>query len=330
MLAWLPDMRGTLPVFFSIFTADGVILTNLANMIAGERIEFEHVRDVLARDANARMVLVAPAPADLLMQRLHTVTDPVQALERTCDDVSAVLKTFRQARRRILLLDYAQCVRGPNRLSAALGAWAEGKSPEVFEVGSSALQPADALAKVVALAMIAGDRQATRLAEEYEASLSTLEAAPESQTELARQAAIQWRAALSFSPSGSSLNGREAWSKPEDAITDLDAQRTAISELQAALKECQDEVTRLYAQNAEEDATNDHNVDHRLSELELERDALRADLAALNVEAGHLRLDNHQLRDALDQIRASTSWKMTAPLRRLRGEPSSAREEKAE
>ena len=312
-------MRGSLPVFFCIFAADGTVPPDLAPTDVGERIEFERVRDALISEPDSRIALVAPAPADLLAQRLQTVSDPARALERTCGDVAAVLKAFRQARRRIVLLDFAQCVRRPNRFSAALQAWAEGKPPELVEAEPFDPHYVDALAKIIALAMIASDREAARLAEEYEASLSTLEAAHETSAQLARQAALQWRAGISPNTETSAAPDNATGAA---AITDLNEQRMHIVHLQAALDECHQELTQMYAQSVQVGAAMSDGVDRRLSEAELARDALRADLKALEVEAGHLRNDNRQLHDTLEQIRTSTSWKMTEPLRRLRGAPN--------
>ena len=312
-----------MPIFVCAFEPDGASPAQLDFPDWIERIDFDSARSVIDSVPAARLVLIAPSPRDLLAVRLRSSSDALKSLRQTSEDIATVLKTYRRARRRILMLDLKISQRRPDLLASAVQSWRSSRAPEP-RPARSAQAPADAPASIIAAALIKGEREALRLAEEFEASLTSLEVEAEDGLDLALHAAMQWRVAASAPASAPPPAGDTL------ASGDLEAQRAVIARLQSALDECHGELAHVYASSPKAAGSVPADMLRRLDEAELARDAMRADLAALDVEAGHLRRDNRQLREALEAIRTSNSWKITAPLRSFRGASKGAEDESVE
>lgn len=281
-------------------------------------VSFDAARDALLREPNAKMVLEIQSPESALVSRLRKGEAAVAALKAVKASLAAILELHRPFRRRVLLVDNGQAQRRPQTLSAVLESWLSGAPLPKIENASDCVAGIDAVAWIIALTVINTDTDTARLAEEVRASILPLELDEMSMARLAERAADLVR---------------EAAGKPTEFAgsvslafqdSDLDANRRLVADLQAALDLCQGELIRLYRQTGSGSA----DAGRRLSGVELERDALRADLAALEVEVGRLRRDNGLLTDAITEIRNSNSWKFTAPLRSLRGSPNKARDDR--
>ena len=315
--------EGPVPLFYCAFQPDGMPRSQPVRSGPAETVEFTAVRAALDSNPSARLVLMSPQPAELLSARLRAGEDPDLSLQRTAEDTGAVLSVYRRARRRILLLETYECAQSPDLLDRAVQAWGEGSAPQPAAAAGGEAHQEHALSLVIAKAVIAGDPQAGNLAAEFEASRTALTDPADFQSQLALDAARQWRA---LPERAAETIGVPAGAPVSDGAHDGDLahQRIVIAELQGALEECQAELARLYQQPGAGQAAggfsaSDQELYRRLNSVELERDGLRADLNALEVEAGHLRRDNRQVREALEEIRRSNSWKITAPLRRFRG-----------
>ncbi len=283
-------------------------LASRFNSAGLETVPFNGLRSELRDNPHGRVALVAPSPVALLSGWLRNGGIPSECLERTCQEARDILSAYRRARRRIFLFDADEIECDPDIFQAAVLALAEAarsidknaRRPH----GASEPRGTSALVRIIAGAMIGSHRKASLLQAEFEASRTALYEWSALE-EVALEAALEWKA-LS--------NDRRYEGESEQGAAN--AYRTMIASLQSALDECHIELVQQY-----ERTNRKSNIDDT---------GLHADLAALRVEASNLRRDNSQLRKALDEIMASTSWKVTEPLRRLRGAPKSADSEARE
>ena len=106
------------------------------------------------------------------------------------------------------------------------------------------------------------------------------------------------------------------------------AQRALIHDLQTALNACQGEVEYYHSIAAKKPGgLEEQKLRRELNSVRRERDRARDELAALKEQHKWSELDAEQLRATLDEIRSSTSWKVTAPLRKIRGGAATSKDE---
>lgn len=285
-----------------------------------KRVALADAQAAMDADVSARLIFEILTPLDSLTIKLRNGDEPTHALENTTGECAATLKVYRSFRRRSILVDISQGRRRPEMLREVLQAWRSGEPLPEIKPAPVDDEHGDAMAKIIASVLIKSSRDAARLAEEIDASLTPLEVRSADQFELAQRAAAQLHA-----PATQPVPAAQKGAQPPYEERALRTQRGLISQLQSDLDKCLGELMRLYAEPTSSTSGASGEIMRRLNEAELARDALRADFTALEVETSHLHRDNRQLRETLAEIRGSNSWKITAPLRNLRGAPAKAK-----
>lgn len=152
---------------------------SLMNEAAIELISFRDIRRVMGDDPECRIAFVAPSPVTLLSLRLHRGGAPSECFEQTCEAAGEILRAYRTARRRVVLFDAHEIEEWPDVFRRAVSELAADASKKIEPLPASSGEPAgvdatDALAEVIASAMIRADRKAAMLQAEFEASRTTL------------------------------------------------------------------------------------------------------------------------------------------------------------
>lgn len=288
----------------------------------GRACAFDHtgILEQLGQDAGARLVVWAAPVAHLLAvglaegQRLAEVQSEVEAI------VSQILDVFRKARRQVLILPVEASGLAPERLVSEIDAYFTNRTQPVLTIDETDYVEVCAdqlLLRSVAVAAVKGAPGLERLDRELDACMAHAEPSAEL---LAQEALVSVEAANQLLQRGSAAHRMPAGIE-EGPVTALDAQRALNSELQEALLTCQGEL-EWYHQLAsqKQGGLEQRRLEREVLTARKENRVLRDQLAALEEQCAWASKDADELRLALDQTRNSTSWRLTAPIRRLRGD----------
>lgn len=289
-------------------------------------VEFEQdfLVSTLTSDAEARLVIWSAPVFELVGAGLYFGMSEEAARIWASQIAEATLSVFRKARRQVLIVPREVSALKPEAVERAVLSFFEDRSPVVFKIGVSDLSevtPRLLMCEQVAKLMIEADRKLLSLSDELAASMVQSVYEPAAQGLLA-QRAIQGLSASAHTPA-QPVSESEALSS-----SDLGAQRALIHDLQTALNACQGEVEYYHSIAAKKPGgLEEQKLRRELNSVRRERDRARDELAALKEQHKWSELDAEQLRATLDEIRSSTSWKVTAPLRKIRGGAATSKDE---
>ncbi|SOC06932.1 hypothetical protein [Rhodobacter maris] len=267
----------------------------------------ESLNDALD-DAGTMPVLVPVIPAvDQIREALEAGAAPATALSDWCDRTTDFLQTCRQARRRIVLLDAAMMQAQPHELAADLGARLGEKLDLRTETPNLAPAPSASAYAALAACLVAGDPMATALADEIEA----MTLGPVSSRLPARATLEAITTALRFESNEQRLM-RDSLAQLLSTVTGLEKDlSTAQDESRATAKQLQEKTRQM-----QEKTTAMESLLHMKSRELVQVAAERARLAE---EKAHLSGLLEGAHYEITALRESTSWKITRPLRALRG-----------
>lgn len=277
----------------------------------------------VGQDSELRLVVLA-APASRLFAACLAegmVADDAQRWVRA--RAQDILKLFRRARRQVLILPYEVSWLPPSLVSSAANSYFEDRTQPVFSIDVADMPepvPLSLLYRLVGAAAVEASPTLKRLDQELQASMGRVERhadALQSEVEIALGGLTDLARCAGSVPQ--QLAGID-----EGPVTALDAQRVLVADLQDALIACQSELEwyhRLASRRGGGLEQRRLAVEHKAAVQERER--LRAELSDQAMALEWSKRDAEQLRDALTQIKSSTSWKVTGPLRKMRGRPVS-------
>ena len=287
----------------------------------GQACAFDHtdILDRLGKDPGARLVMWAAPAAHLLAACLADGQQLADAKSEVEGIVSRVLDVFRRARRQVLILPVEASGIASEKLVAVIEAYFSDRTQPALGVDRAAYVEVavdQLLLRSVAAASVKASSRLDRLDRELEACMAHAEPSAELR---AQEALVAVEAANQLLRSRGSDNRMPAGIE-EGPVSALDAQRALNSELQDALLTCQGEL-EWYHQLAsqKQGGLEQRRLERELLNARKESRVLRDQLAALEQQYAWVSKDADELRTALEQTRNSTSWRLTAPIRRLRG-----------
>lgn len=287
----------------------------------GQACAFDHtdILDRLGKDPGARLVIWAAPVAHLLATGLADGQPLADAKSEVEGVVSKVLDVFRKARRQVLILPVEASGIAPEKLAAVADAYFSDRTQPILDIDRTEYVEVavdQLLLRSVAAAAVKASSRLERLERELEACMAHAEPS----AELREQEAMVAIEAANQLLQGSGSDKRMPAGVEEGPMSALDAQRLLNSELQDALVTCQSEL-EWYHQLAskKQGGLEQRRLERELLNARKESRVLRDQLAALEQQYAWVSKDADELRTALEQTRNSTSWRLTAPIRRLRG-----------
>lgn len=303
------------------------------NLILGENLRSESashwhdfarsaLKEKLSSNPQERLVIwVAPAH-----ELLGAALEAGASLEAAEADLKAVmndaLAIFASARRRVLLAPRAASFLHNDEIAQKLGAYfSEGEFPEfiIKEADPCALKPILLAYEQVAKLIIESSDELLGLSARFDASMAQCVVSDRSRGMQARAALFELE---SMGRDGADMSQASLAGMPEHTTH---AQRVLINDLQVALEACQKELENYYKTALEAPGKAEaQELKRKFERIKLERDRLKDELAAVKEQYYWLQQDADQHREALSQMRNSTSWRLTGFLRKMRGGASSA------
>lgn len=297
-----------------------------------QRVDASDPADLLHMVPEHALIVIYDAPEHALRLALQDGTPPGAALADWQARMGGLLRLYRRARRRVFLIDSSAFATDPGGLATALSDWlGRALTPQDPPQDLPDAQPASppdsgsesALFHLIAAHALATLRPVQRLADELAAGGF----APRRRSggDIGLLEAVFAEGAGGGPKVQDALAALEDQARADAELHDQQAilARQQILELQATLEQ---ECLARIAQEDELKALPDLRARaDELAALELEHLKLRATLqareralVALSEDRRFLDLDLHARTDDLDQLRASTSWRLTAPLRGTR------------
>lgn len=283
-----------------------------------EVVKFEpgSLTNTLSKDEDARLVIWSAPVFELVGAGLYFGMSEEAARTWAAEIAEASLSVFRKARRQVVILPREVSDLKPEAVEPAIQTFFKDRSSLFFKIGVSELSdmtPRLLMCNQLAKLIVEADRKFLSLSDELAASMAQSVYEPEAQTLLAQRAlqgmSASTQTSVESAPEGEALSS-----------SDLGAQRALIHDLQTALDACQGEVEYYHSIAAKKPGgLEEQKLRRELNTVRRERDRARDELAAIKEQHQWTKLDAEQLRVTLDEIRSSTSWKVTAPLRKIRG-----------
>ena len=278
-------------------------------------------------NANANLVIWAAPASHLFAACLSEGMSSDDAQQWVQNRASEVLDLFRRARRQVLILPAEASWFPSEKITETIRAYFDDRAQPVFNIGMDILpqpDPTGVLYRLVSAAAIEGNPALKRLDQELRASMGQVQLDSEL---LKGEVAAALRGLSGFSRPLSS--GGLPAGVDEGPQTALDAQRVLVAEIQDALFVCQEELEwyhRLATRKG--GGLEQRRLERKLQAVLEERDLLRSQLSDLKVQLDWAQRDAEQVRFALDETRNSTSWKLTALFRKLKGGAAPEKERK--
>ncbi len=274
--------------------------------------------DLLARleehAAQCLMIWCAPAP-ELLGHALYRGMEPDKALSFVQERLSVLLGLHRKHRRRVLLIPADAGHLPEVELEKTAARFFESRIIPVFSVkGETCPVPHTGILRqtLIAPSLLRSQPVLSGLSDELEACLSPI---------VYDEAALAARAGAALAAIGAFARS-DSPRFSSDSVCDetLDAQRETIAAFQSALLACEQELEWYQEMTAgKPDVVRQKKLEHEVIALQHQCDDLKDELAAATKALEWARKDSDEHRSALAQMRSSTSWKVTAPLRTIRG-----------
>lgn len=313
----------------------GLDVTALVQALGAERVEREALGSVLANQPEREAVLLLPS----LRHDLVGSAAPDTALTRWIDRAEASLALAKTHRRSVLGLDAYDAVSAPDHVRALVSAWRTGAADPDPIAPPEAAASVDAAARdLLMIALVQGNAKARRLTVELAAIAAVIVERDIPSAPLAYEQVLT--AAHGFEADTVALRGECERLKAAlscaaqnyaEAVEEADAAELRVSELTQAtqmarsnyvevLEEAEAGQTRYRATRKERNALRDQLGDQKreLSALEREIVKLKTKQKRSAEEIRLLKEMNEHLEGALEEMHASTSWRLTAPMRALK------------
>ncbi|MFD2175540.1 hypothetical protein [Rhodobacter lacus] len=277
-----------------------------------EMTRYDALSDALQGAEQTPVLIPVVPPTEQLRKALDAGETPVAALSQWCDKVSSFLKTCRQARRRVVLFDTEMMRALPHEIANELGARLGEKLKLRADTPNHAPPPTGSAFAAVAACLLAGDATACALADELEA----MTLGPVS-SRLPSAATLEAIAAVLRQEGQAQIEGQE-----QNLLRDSLAQLLeTVTGLEKSLATTQDEAQTATRKNRDllERAT---AAESKLHTKARELGQVAAERARLSEEKAHLSGLLEAAHYEITALRESTSWKITRPLRALRGDSS--------
>lgn len=269
------------------------------------------------------MLLLCASPIHFLCQDMAQGTAPVAALERWVDFARAVLAVNRRNRRRVHVLDITRALADPGSVLARFGGKVSEAEPEI-DTGPD--NSSDPVLVLLAQRCLDGNAAARALAGELEAVMADSGQTSEADPDAAFQA---WRAAGAASEEAGQLRAQLSRLQGVSENTLLLEQRLAqmsegMASYQAQVDQHLAEKTHMRDKLGKKEtalsAAGDmmRGLEAQANELNAALDRTKASLGAVEADRANILRHRNDLRDRMQKIKSSHSYRITAPFRALR------------
>jgi hypothetical protein len=293
--------------------------------------EYDDLAAALVGDSPSPVLVPVQPPLDALTDALALGALPSQALQDWRARSRALLEECRPHRRKVLLIDNESLIHAPRHLAPLLFARLDLAVPNDLPVPEDRPRPVRPVLEALAHAMLAHSAPVRALADEMEAMMLTASDPATLPTTLLD---------LAYQEVRDQDGLRDSLTQYEAEIADLRESSATLSEerdlLRTSLTQLRDEMAaQVEVRRQQDDRTRDQEADlmlHKAAhdsarrQLEfrraehLQREAvLGAELLEARSRETGLRQEVDALSGELDRVFASRSWRVTTPLRRLRG-----------
>jgi len=311
--------RGGVSLYYSIAHSrlafgDGVSLSQTGEALPFDR---EELYERLHGEAGAHLVIWAAPVAHLVAASLSdgmNADDALQWVEKRATDI---LDLFRRFRRLVLVLPARVSWMSSEVIAESTQAYFADRIQPNFQIGADEAPrptPSVELYRLVSAAVIQSSPTLMRLDQELHAIMARVKPQPDLKKQeinaaLDELSGISRPVLLREQPAGVEEGPQSA----------LDAQRSLVAEIQDALIVCQEELAWYHRLAAnKKGGLEQRRVERQLLAAQSERDFLRTKVSDLLRQLEWAKHDAIQVRHALEATRQSTSWKLTAPFRKLR------------
>ncbi|GJL96293.1 MAG: hypothetical protein DHS20C06_01100 [Hyphobacterium sp.] len=281
--------------------------------------DFKTLSEHLHSDADAILVIWAAPAAHLFAACLMDGMDSDDALQWVESRATEILNLFRRARRQVLILPADASWLSVAKIAKSTRDYFDRRIQPTFRIGADfmpQLDPSTVLHRLVGATIIDLHPNLNRLDQELRASMGQASLEPDlkkREINMALSELVNFSRAI---PSQGQVPGID-----EGPQSVLDVQRSLVAEIQDALIICQEELAWYHKLAAsKKGGLEQRRIERELLAIKEERDVLRTLRSDLERQLEWARNDVEQLRHALDATRNSTSWKLTAPFRMLRGD----------